>query len=107
MVSIIYMLISWMGNYIFYTFYRHFVNNLTIGPPVVASLRKQFPNADLDCHLMVTHPENYLEALSKSNINCFTFHYEAQYEDLKGLLAKIKEHKIAAGVSIKPGTPVP
>ena len=80
---------------------------MTIGPPVVASLRKSLPTAHLDCHLMVTHPENYLEALAKAKIDCFTFHYEAAYKDLKSLLKRIKELNIAAGVSIKPATPVP
>ena len=40
------------------------------------------PNVHFDCHLMVTNPEMYIEPLSKCQINCFTFHYEAQYEDI-------------------------
>lgn len=105
MESITYMSTSWTGNII--VICSHFVNNLTIGPPVVASLRKAFAHADLDCHLMVTHPENYIEALAKSQINCFTFHYEATYSGLREILLKIREHKIATGVSIKPGTSIP
>lgn len=62
---------------------RHFVPNLTIGPPVVAWIRKQVPNAHFDCHLNVTHPRQYIDQLSKIGVNCFTFHYESEHGDLK------------------------
>lgn len=39
---------------------RHFVPNLTIGAPVVASLRKHLPKTHFDCHLMVTYPRHYI-----------------------------------------------
>jgi ribulose-phosphate 3-epimerase len=42
-------------------YFRHFVNNLTIGPPVVKALRKKIEKAHFDCHLMVTHPQNYIK----------------------------------------------
>lgn len=56
---------------------------------------------------MVTHPENYIEPLAKSKINCFTFHYEVASANLKQICQKIKEANIEVGVSIKPGTNVP
>jgi len=60
----------------------HFVPNLTIGPPVVKSLRKKIADAHFDCHIMVTNPRNYLKDLKEAGANCVTFHYEAQHEGL-------------------------
>lgn len=74
---------------------------------VVSALRKKLPEAYLDCHLMVTDPENYIEPLAKAKVNCFTFHYEANYSDLKTIVQRIREHKMEASVSIKPKTPIP
>ena len=64
------------------------------------------PNVHFDCHLMVTNPEMYIEPLSKCQINCFTFHYEAQYEDITKVCKTIQEHKIDVGLSVKPKTPI-
>ncbi len=55
----------------------HFVPNLTFGPPVLASLRKAAPGAFLDCHLMVTRPEEYVAPLAAAGASMFTFHVEA------------------------------
>lgn len=55
----------------------HFVPNLTIGPPVVKSLRNRLQDAHFDCHIMVTHPQNYIKDLYQAGANCVTFHYEA------------------------------
>jgi ribulose-phosphate 3-epimerase len=41
----------------------NFVPNLTIGPPVVKALRKRITDAHFDCHIMVTHPQNYIKEL--------------------------------------------
>ena len=83
----------------------HFVNNLTIGAPVVNSMRKNLPNAYLDCHLMVDNPEKYVEELSKC-ADSFTFHIEAPSTVTPlELVAMIKEKGMKAGISIKPKTP--
>ena len=55
----------------------HFVPNLTIGPPVVKALRNKLQEAHFDCHIMVTHPQNYIKDLYQAGANCITFHYEA------------------------------
>ncbi|PKI60360.1 hypothetical protein CRG98_019296, partial [Punica granatum] len=53
----------------------HFVPNLTIGAPVIKSLRKH-TKAYLDCHLMVTNPLDYVEPLGDAGASGFTFHIE-------------------------------
>src|SRR5205823_14418773 len=54
----------------------HFVPNLTIGPPVVESIRKT-TRLHLDLHLMIEHPERYAEEFVKSGANSVSVHYEA------------------------------
>lgn len=54
----------------------HFVPNLTLGPPVVKALRKH-TEAFLDCHLMVTDPEEWIEPFAEAGTDMFTFHLEA------------------------------
>src|SRR5262245_24591681 len=55
----------------------HFVPNLTMGPAVCASLRKAFPKAFLDVHLMVTDPALFVEPFVNAGANHLTFHIEA------------------------------
>ena len=54
----------------------HFVPNITIGVPVVKSIRT-VTNLPLDVHLMIKNPEKYIEAFAKAGANILTFHYEA------------------------------
>lgn len=54
----------------------HFVPNLTLGAPVIAALRKH-TRCFLDCHLMVTHPEQWVDDFAKAGADGFTFHVEA------------------------------
>ncbi|KAI3733175.1 hypothetical protein L1987_64393 [Smallanthus sonchifolius] len=56
-------------------FWSHFVPNLTIGAPVIESLRKH-TKAYLDCHLMVTNPLDYVDQFGKAGAMGFTFHVE-------------------------------
>ncbi|KAL1077383.1 hypothetical protein V6Z11_D10G091800 [Gossypium hirsutum] len=88
----------------------HFVPNLTIGAPVIESLRKH-TKAFLDCHLMVTNPIDYVEPLGKAGASGFTFHVEGfDYtvlpfaENWQELIQKIKSKAMRPGVALKPGT---
>jgi ribulose-phosphate 3-epimerase len=82
----------------------HFVSNLTIGPPVVESVRKA-TNLHLDCHLMIENPERYVEAFVKAGANSVSVHYEAA-RHLDGCLNLIKNAGAMAGVVLNPATPV-
>src|SRR4249919_918765 len=82
----------------------HFVSNLTLGPPVVESIRKA-TNLHLDCHLMIENPERYVETFVKAGANSVSIHYEAA-RHLDGCLHLIKNAGAMAGVVLNPGTPV-
>lgn len=88
----------------------HFVPNITIGIPVVKSIRK-VTNLPLDVHLMIDNPEKYIDDFAKSGADIITFHYEAiknhfeNYSDkINEIISHIKELNIKAGLSIKPKT---
>ncbi|KAL0377307.1 UNVERIFIED_CONTAM: Ribulose-phosphate 3-epimerase, cytoplasmic isoform [Sesamum radiatum] len=83
----------------------HFVPNLTIGAPVIESLRKH-TEAYLDCHLMVTNPLDYVEPLGKAGASGFTFHVEVSKDNWRELVQKIKSKGMKPGVSLRPGTPI-
>ncbi|XWS30493.1 hypothetical protein CRYUN_Cryun24cG0122300 [Craigia yunnanensis] len=83
----------------------HFVPNLTIGAPVIESLRKH-TKAYLDCHLMVTNPIDYVEPLGKAGASGFTFHVEVSKENWQQLIQRIKSKGMRPGVALKPGTPI-
>ncbi|CAM0149809.1 unnamed protein product [Urochloa decumbens] len=85
--------------------FRHFVPNLTIGAPVIQSLRKH-TKAYLDCHLMVTNPSDYVEPMGKAGASGFTFHVEVARDNWQELIQSIKSKGMRPGVSLRPGTPV-
>ena len=82
----------------------HFVPNLTIGPPVIKSLKK---NSKLifDVHLMISPVHKYIEAYSDAGADIITIHPEAT-EDLETSILKIKELKKKVGVSLNPETKI-
>jgi ribulose-phosphate 3-epimerase len=85
----------------------HFVPNLTMGPDMCRWLRRALPDAYLDVHLMVTHPEAYLEAFAKAGADHFTFHIEVCTPDgAMALMDKIRAKGMTAGIAINPPTPV-
>ena len=82
----------------------HFVPNITIGIPVVKSL-KRFARKPLDVHLMIDNPEKYIEDFAKAGADIITFHYEAvKPENIEEICKKIKSLGCKVGISIKPKT---
>lgn len=79
-----------------------FVPNITIGVPVVASIRK-VTKLPLDVHLMIENPEKYVEPFVKAGADILTFHYECG-TDIKKTIDLIKSFGIKVGLSIKPKT---
>ena len=82
----------------------HFVPNITIGAPVVKSLRKA-TDLKLDVHLMISEPKKYINDFIEAGSDIITFHYEAQSELTLDIIKEIKAHNVMAGLSIKPNTP--
>jgi ribulose-phosphate 3-epimerase len=82
----------------------HFVPNITIGPPVVAAL-KRVTRLPLDVHLMISDPDRYLEAFVTAGAAILTVHAEASTH-LHRTLSRIRQLGAKAGVSINPATPV-
>jgi ribulose-phosphate 3-epimerase len=82
----------------------HFVENLTIGPPVVESIRKA-TKSHLDVHLMIENPERYVSDFVHAGANSVLVHYEAA-RHLDGALERIKKEGAMAGVVLNPATPV-
>ena len=82
----------------------HFVPNLTIGPPVVKSLRKVV-NVPLDVHLMIENPDEYISAFVEAGADWISVHQEA-CRHLNRTLNLIRSHDVLAGVVINPATPV-
>lgn len=82
----------------------HFVPNITIGIPVVKSIKK-VTSLPLDVHLMISNPEKYIEDFAIAGADILTFHYEAVEEkNIPTLIEKIHSFGIKAGISIKPKT---
>ncbi len=79
----------------------HFVPNLTIGPPVVASLRRH-SGLFFDCHLMMDNPGDYLEAFAQAGADGCTVHVEVG--DTASLLAETRRLGMRAGVALNPDT---
>jgi ribulose-phosphate 3-epimerase len=82
----------------------HFVPNISIGIPVVESLRKA-TRLPLDVHLMIEQPERYVEAFGDAGASSLIVHQEGNVH-LQRLLASIRQRKLGVGVAINPATPV-
>lgn len=83
----------------------HFVPNITIGVPVVKSLRK-VTDLILDTHLMIENPEKFVEPFAKAGADILTFHYEAcrDSDHVREVIELIKSFGVKVGLSIKPKT---
>jgi ribulose-phosphate 3-epimerase len=80
----------------------HFVPNITIGPPVVASLR-QYSDRFFDCHLMITEPERYLEAFARAGANSCSVHVEIGHT--LSLIEQARSLGLRIGLAANPDTP--
>lgn len=82
----------------------HFVPNISWGMPVVKCLRKE-TSAFLDCHMMVSAPEQWIQAMADAGANMYTFHIEAT-TNATDLIAQIRSANMKVGVAVKPNTPI-
>lgn len=81
----------------------HFVPNITLGPPIVASLSEK-TDLILDTHLMISDPLKYVDPFAKSGAQHITFHLESD-NDPNEVIDKIRQANCSVGISIKPKTP--
>lgn len=81
----------------------HFVPNLTMGPPVIAAIRKH-SMLTFDTHLMITNPIRYIKPFSKAGADHITFHLESD-DDPNETIRAIREEGCSVGISLKPATP--
>ncbi len=91
----------------------HFVPNITFGPPAIASIDTPLP---LDCHLMISNPEKYIDAFVAAIKNhkrpfkkCYIVVHREVFSSsakLKKTLKKIRRHGIRAGIAVNPETPI-
>ena len=80
----------------------HFVPNISVGIPIVKSLRKEF-SLLFDVHLMLTDPLDYVEAFASAGADNITFHVESN-SPIEETIDKIKSLGLSAGLTLKPGT---
>jgi len=89
----------------------HNVPNLTMGPDMVRGLRRHLPDAYLDVHLMVQHPEMFFEPFAAAGANLLSFHFELCAPlspgglDAGAMIERIHDLGAHAGVALRPGTP--
>ncbi len=80
----------------------HFTPNLTIGPPVVASLRSHV-SVPMDVHLMITNPEEFVEPFAHAGADLISFHIETTRHPLR-LAQRIRDLGCSPGIVLNPGT---
>lgn len=82
-----------------------FVPNISYGFPVVEAIAKK-ARKPLDVHLMIVHPEKYVERFAKAGAAYISFHYEAAREQSASLIRQIQDMGVKAGIVINPDCPV-
>ena len=82
----------------------HFVPNITLGPAIVKSLRKDV-NMVFDAHLMIENPDNYIKEFADAACDIIVVHQEA-CTHLHRTIQNIKSHGVKAGVALNPATPI-
>jgi len=83
----------------------HFVPNITFGNAVIQCLTSKMKNVFFETHMMVSSPDQWIEEISKSDVDQYTFHVEAS-KDVPTTCRKIRESGMKVGIALKPGTPV-
>ena len=83
----------------------HFVPNLTFGPKIIAGIRKR-TELPLDAHLMISDPLQYMDEFIAAGCDSITFHVEVEAGQIEPALRKIREAGRAAGLGVKPKTPL-
>jgi ribulose-phosphate 3-epimerase len=81
----------------------HFVPNITVGAFIVKAIRK-ITSLPLDTHLMIEHPEKYVDSFAEAGSDNITVHAEACRGNLKEVLGQIRARRLRCGVSLKPAT---
>ena len=81
----------------------HFVPNLTIGPPVVAAIRRHTDDY-LDCHLMMTNPGDYVQAFAEAGANSCSVHVEIG--GTAELIKRLRDLDLGVGLAVNPETPI-
>ena len=82
-----------------------FVNNITFGLKMLEDIRP-YTKLPIDAHLMIVHPEKYVERFAKAGADIITVHYEACKDNLKEVLELIRSTGVKCGAVINPDTPV-
>ena len=82
-----------------------FVPNISFGFPVVEAIARK-ARKPLDVHLMIVHPEKYVERFAKAGAAYISFHYEAAREDSEAIIGQIQSLGVKAGIVINPDCPV-
>ncbi|PRQ73511.1 Ribulose-phosphate 3-epimerase [Rhodotorula toruloides] len=83
----------------------HFVPNITMGAPVLASVDKDVKDVFMDCHMMVSDPEKWVKPVAEAGGKSYTFHIEALADPSPELVDLIHSHSMRAAVAISPSTP--
>lgn len=82
----------------------HFVPNLTIGPPVVKAI-KRVASKPLDCHLMMTDPQDFIESFAKAGAGYLTIHIESN-APIGDTLQSIRDNGVKSGLVVNPDTSI-
>lgn len=85
----------------------HFVPNISFGYGILSSIRK-ITDLYLDVHLMLSHPQEYMDAFIQAGANAIVFHQEAvpDINEAKEIIAHVQAQNVEVGISIKPDTDV-
>ncbi|KAI0830604.1 ribulose-5-phosphate 3-epimerase [Trametes gibbosa] len=82
----------------------HFVPNITMGAPILACVSRGVPGIFMDCHMMVSNPEKWVDDIADAGGSLYCFHLEAASDPL-AVIDHIRQRKMKAGVAISPDTP--